>query len=551
LRVFSLKNLPAVFLLAAIAPASASDWEKLFNGSDLTGWKPLLDAPDKSIEEFVKTGDGTIHMYAGNVAPDKVPFGVLMTERSFERYHLRLEYKWGKKKFDPRAKEIRDAGLLYHIWQADKVWPKSVECQIQEGDAGDLIFLSTGGVSWLNPRPDTAAPGQGDAALLPESGGVPRDFRNADFGPMLGRYPVLDRVDGWNTVDLIVHGADDATHIVNGTVRSRVSDLRKPVAGGKWEPLRSGPIAIQLEGAELYYRNIEVRELPASLTTSSRYVSLSSAGEESPSVRELVITNPGPVAWEIPFELFGESPQFFTVEPSGSVHLEAGDSVTLKITFAAPQPRGRYSAGLQIGGLDAGAFVVLQGLRTEALEGGNEPSLATILDALGTSADVGGPDLDHDTKSPTLGSSVAGGWFTALGEVRVTPIARYSPPGEVPFGIQPKSGDAVKLGALAGSEKQSDAHQCLWPPLNDGAKSVSFPAPAGPFAIYAQADGTLSTVPENSHDAKVPVSARVWPISLFQGRVLENAFLVGFEEASNGDYQDALFLIENVALATP
>lgn len=549
--MFSLKNLSAAFLLAAVAPASASDWEKLFNGNDLTGWKPLLDAPDKSIEEFVKVEGGTIHMYAENVAPNKVPFGVLMTERSFERYHLRLEYKWGKKKFDPRAKEIRDAGLLYHIWQADKVWPKSAECQIQEGDTGDLIFLSTGGVSWLNPRPDTAAPGQGDAAFLPENGGVPRDFQNADFGPMLGRYPVLDRIDGWNTVDLIVHGADDATHIVNGTVRSRVSDMRKPVAGGKWEPLGSGPIAIQLEGGELYYRNIEVKELPAPLTASSRYVSLSSAGEEPASVRELLITNPGPDAREVTFELLGESPQFFTVDPAGPVQLKAGESVTMKIAFAAPHPRGRYSAGLQVGGLDTGAFVVLQGLRTEALEGGNEPSLAAILDALGTTADVGGPGLDHDTKSPTLGSSVAGGWFTALGEVRVTPLARFSPPGEVPFGIQPRSGEAVEVSALAGSEKQSDAHQCLWPPLKGGGKCATFPAPAGPFAIYAEAHGTLSTVPENARDAKVPVSARVWPISVFQGRILENAFLVGFEEATNGDYQDALFLIENVALVAP
>lgn len=549
--MFSLKNLSAVFVLAAIAPVSASDWEKLFNGSDLTGWKPLLDAPDRSIEEFVKAGDGMIHMYAENLSPKKVPFGVLTTERSFERYHLRLEYKWGRKKFDPRAREIRDAGLLYHIWQADKVWPKSVECQIQEGDTGDLIFLSTGGVSWLNPRPDTAAPGQGDAALLPEEGGVPRDFQNADFGPMLGRYPVQDWIDGWNTVDLIVHGADDATHIVNGTVRSRLSDMRRPIAGGKWEPLRSGPIAIQLEGAELYYRNIELRELPAPLTTSSRYVSLSSAGEEPPSTRELVITNPGPDARDITFELSGESPRFFTVDPAGPVQLKAGESAPIRIAFAAPHPRGRYSAGLQVGGVDAGAFVVLQGLRTEALEGGNEPSLATILDALGTSADVGGSSLDHDTKSPTLGSSVAGGWFTALGEVRVTPIARYSPPGEVPFGIQPKSGEAVQLGVLADSGKQTDAHQGLWPPLKDGGKSVSFTAPAGPFAMYAEADGTLSTVPENSLDAKVAVPARVWPISLFQGRVVGNAFLVGFEEATNGDYQDALFLIENVALAAP
>ena len=28
--------------------------------------------------------------------------------------------------------------------------------------------------------------------------------------------------------------------------------------------------------------------------------------------------------------------------------------------------------------------------------------------------------------------------------------------------------------------------------------------------------------------------------------MMENAYLIGFEEAENGDYQDAVFLIENV-----
>jgi hypothetical protein len=32
----------------------------------------------------------------------------------------------------------------------------------------------------------------------------------------------------------------------------------------------------------------------------------------------------------------------------------------------------------------------------------------------------------------------------------------------------------------------------------------------------------------------------------FEGKVLQNAYVVGFEEASNGDYQDAVFLIEGV-----
>ncbi len=48
-------------------------------------------------------------------------------------------------------------------------------------------------------------------------------------------------------------------------------------------------------------------------------------------------------------------------------------------------------------------------------------------------------------------------------------------------------------------------------------------------------------------EAGIPNTGRIYPVTFFQDREMKNSWLVGFEEAANGDYQDALFLIENAA----
>jgi len=51
---------------------------------------------------------------------------------------IRLQFKWGQKRFFPRAQSPRDGGLLYCFVGPDKVWPRPVECQIMETDTGSL-----------------------------------------------------------------------------------------------------------------------------------------------------------------------------------------------------------------------------------------------------------------------------------------------------------------------------------------------------------------------------------------------------------------------------
>lgn len=41
-------------------------------------------------------------------------YGCMFTKEEFKNYHLKLKFKWGSIKWDPRKDEFRDSGVLYH-----------------------------------------------------------------------------------------------------------------------------------------------------------------------------------------------------------------------------------------------------------------------------------------------------------------------------------------------------------------------------------------------------------------------------------------------------
>ena len=88
-------------------------------------------------------------------------FGELRTKASFKDYHLKLQFKWGEKKWAPRdAPETRrDSGLLYHVHAEPgaegRTWARSIELQIQEHDVGDLYAVGSVIAVRAKARPDT------------------------------------------------------------------------------------------------------------------------------------------------------------------------------------------------------------------------------------------------------------------------------------------------------------------------------------------------------------------------------------------------------------
>ena len=246
-----------LFAGAVQAADPAPVWKPIFNGRNLDGWsvqyasKTAADAPPASTIFAVKNGE--IHAYPTQKAGTEQPNAYIVTDADFKDYRLSLEYKWGEKKFPPRLEQVRDAGLLYHVHRAiPSNWPASAEAQIQEGDTGDSWAVSSQISSFIDPKTGRYTP--------PENGGVPRtvgkfgDFQRTRHG-RVNEYP------GWNTLEIIVRG-DRATHIVNGVVNMRVSDIKSwDEASNSWVKLDHGKIALQAESAELSYRNIKVRPL--------------------------------------------------------------------------------------------------------------------------------------------------------------------------------------------------------------------------------------------------------------------------------------------------
>jgi hypothetical protein len=263
----------AVTVVLCLSPllsqAKEGDWVSLFNGKDLEGWDTWLGKPYKGKEVVGLNNDPnkvyTVVMLNGKAAIriSGEIFGALTSKKEYENYHLRLEFKWGETKWAPREKAPRDSGLLYHCvgehGEAGSFWMRSQECQIQEKDCGDYWSVAGGIV-------DVEGELVGGSLHYKKGGAmftVPRTFKNA-AGKTVTDNRIIKSVTNekegdWNTIELLTVGAT-SVHVVNGKTVMVLTNSRQMIKG-KEEPLTKGKIQIQSEGAEVYYRNIEIRPI--------------------------------------------------------------------------------------------------------------------------------------------------------------------------------------------------------------------------------------------------------------------------------------------------
>ena len=251
-------------------------WEILFNGENLDGWytyqmrpEPISEVPGLSRDEQgnylepIGLDSDPLHVFTV-VTEDNAPairmsgevFGILVTEKEFEDYHLSIQFKWGTAKYAPRKQEKRDSGILYHsigkegAWGG--VWMRSMECQVQEGDCGDYISVDT----VLADIP----------AILDEENGLylySPDSETLTFSPERSYCHKSNDYENpsgeWNTMEIYTVGGR-SVHVVNGHVNNRISNSRQ-IASGKELPMTKGKIQLQSEGAEIFYRNIKIRAI--------------------------------------------------------------------------------------------------------------------------------------------------------------------------------------------------------------------------------------------------------------------------------------------------
>jgi hypothetical protein len=259
---------------AAKAVEPSTEARSLFNGRDLSGWNSWLGIPEVPAIPFDLRGNwpsaiGINQDPAGVfsvVTEDGAPairisgeiWGALVSEHAYSDYHLRLQYKWGPGRYAPRAEKPPNSGLLYHsigehgaFWS---YWMRSAEFEIMQGSTGDFSSVDSVAADintvwdWSAPIPWQRYQASGSATSV--SGAVFRVSASADHERPVGE---------WNTLDLYTQG-DTAIHLVNGIKVLQADNLRHPLESQS-QPLTSGRLQLQSEGAEIYFRDIEFRPL--------------------------------------------------------------------------------------------------------------------------------------------------------------------------------------------------------------------------------------------------------------------------------------------------
>ena len=78
---------------------SGSGWTPLFNGRDLTGWYTFLQkhGKDRDPDRVITIEDGAIRLYKHAAEGSEVVMGYIATEKEYGDYHLRLQYRWGRR----------------------------------------------------------------------------------------------------------------------------------------------------------------------------------------------------------------------------------------------------------------------------------------------------------------------------------------------------------------------------------------------------------------------------------------------------------------------
>jgi Domain of Unknown Function (DUF1080) len=249
-------------------PADAAGWTPLFNGKNLDGWYTFLQKHGKNADPdgVVTIEEGAIHLYKNTEDKSQVVMGYIGTEQEYGDYHLRLQFRWGKKKFEPRYKLKRDAGLYYHVTGPDAVWPRGLQYQIEQTNVGDLITLFGMELdTTIDPKTADFVMPAYPAYQDPKDGGKHHVLGGKGIAYQAHVAGSVENDHDWNTVEVIARGTE-IVHILNGKIVNKGTNVRfidpeKPDA--KPVPLTKGRILLEIEAAELWFRNVEIRPLEA------------------------------------------------------------------------------------------------------------------------------------------------------------------------------------------------------------------------------------------------------------------------------------------------
>jgi hypothetical protein len=240
----------------------------LFNGKNLDGlhtW--LVDSKREDPRHVFTVQDGMIRITGDG-------FGYLSTNRAYKDYRLVVEFKWGRRNFQGREKNARDSGLFLHSagpdgnsFDARGAFKAAIECQIMEGSVGDLLLIKgksadgkaipvrlTAEIADQRDRDGWAWWKTGGQSVVFDKGGRINWFaKDPDWTDTLGfrgKRDIESPLGEWTRIECICD-RDRISVYVNGVLVNQARDVYP----------NSGPILLQCEGSEVFFRKFELHAI--------------------------------------------------------------------------------------------------------------------------------------------------------------------------------------------------------------------------------------------------------------------------------------------------
>src|SRR5215213_10578538 len=192
-------------LLSCVAGAAEDDFVAVVKGTDPAQF------------ELVGIGPETLKIVDGEVRVSGKPNGYFATKEVHRNYVLRFDWMYERPaNFAPEARFRGNSGLLIHIQKPHKVWPKSIEVQLANSDAGHIFAIN-----------GSKFAGQKDAAAQKRA---------------------IKPVGEWNEEEVTCR---------DGKVTCKINGIE--VDRGTGAAPDSGQIAWQSEGGAIRFRNLRIK----------------------------------------------------------------------------------------------------------------------------------------------------------------------------------------------------------------------------------------------------------------------------------------------------
>lgn len=237
-------------------------YQPLFNGKDFSEFKIMQRnaTPDDAQLIYRYGKQGELHLFrdlptgTGVKTNKNGTHGILYTKKSYSRYSLKFEYRWGRKIFNNHHEYQYDSGLIYHIKKL-KIWPTALQYQIRynhienKNHTGDVVASGIP-IKWSSKDGETFEFSSKGGKPTKVSGTQHFAHKDAEFHGLNGK---------WNTCEIIVMGDQWAIHKLNGKIVNVATQLGAA----------QGSIAFEAETAEIFWRNVKIKEFDEDLSIES------------------------------------------------------------------------------------------------------------------------------------------------------------------------------------------------------------------------------------------------------------------------------------------